>query len=292
MTVERWAWDEFWRDQQLSGRACLNRAPYRLRTALDGHWRSVAANFRPRARVLDLGCGNGALGRQLTSTREDIYVDGIDYADVTATIRNDRVAIHGGVAIEAPPFGDASFDGAVSQFGFEYCQVDAGVRQVARVLKPGAPVALLVHHAHSPIARDNRSAGAALHCALSPAIRGAFLAADRRSLERLLADIPSPKWPDPTLSLLIEALRKRIGMSANDRALTWSAITDALAPELALIAALDRSGVAHCELAQWLDSFDGLFDMEEAEPLVVDGQPFAWRIFGHRSLLSCAGHGA
>jgi methionine biosynthesis protein MetW len=74
----------------------------------------IAANVRDGARVLDVGCGDGALMAELRDTR---HVDArgieIDGADVTAALARGLSVIQGDADTDLAGYPDASFDYAV-----------------------------------------------------------------------------------------------------------------------------------------------------------------------------------
>lgn len=100
---------------------------------------------RGRGRCLDLGCGTGIAIPELT--RLGWAVVGIDVSDEMLS----RARFHGTELHRAPgdalPFDNASFDAAVSIW--THTDVDdfpAILREVARVLRPGAPFAYIGAH--------------------------------------------------------------------------------------------------------------------------------------------------
>ena len=60
--------------------------------------------------------------------------------------------------MEELPFADQRFGAVVSQFGFEYSRRDPAAGEIARVLRPGGAMSLLVHHAASAVLATNRRA--------------------------------------------------------------------------------------------------------------------------------------
>lgn len=283
MNVERWAWSEFWGEQHADGRACLHRAPPSVHDALSQHWRATAKALPANARLIDLGCGSGIVARQLSQARPDLHVDGVDYAASPPRQRLDRVTFWPATSIENLPFADQTFDGAVSQFGFEYCHVADGVREVARVLAPGAIVSFIVHHARGPIARDNLLSDGALRHLLSPSMEQAFLGGHADAVMRLIASLAPSHRADATVDLLANTLTERVTFAPHRRMRCWTAVMEALKPELALSAALKRSAVAASAMKAWLTPFCGYFCDIRPSELHVDQQPFAWQIEARRS---------
>jgi SAM-dependent methyltransferase len=98
-------------------------------------------------RVLDVGCGPGALLGELASRLGGDAVVGIEPSEGFAAAARER---HPGVevvqgAAEELPFADASFDAALAQLVVHFMRDPAaGLREMARVTKPGGTVAACV----------------------------------------------------------------------------------------------------------------------------------------------------
>ncbi len=74
----------------------------------------IAANVRDRSRVLDVGCGDGALMAALRDTkRVDARGIEIDGADVTAALARGLSVIQGDADTDLGDYPDASFDYAI-----------------------------------------------------------------------------------------------------------------------------------------------------------------------------------
>lgn len=98
-------------------------------------------------RVLDVGCGPGALTARLVDATGVVRVTGIDPSPtfVAATARRfPGIDVREGTA-EKLPFDDDGFDGALAQLVVHFMNDPAqGIREMARVTRPGGTVAACV----------------------------------------------------------------------------------------------------------------------------------------------------
>ena len=117
-----------------------------ITVGLDGRWRRLAAVsvVHPGDRVLDAACGTGDLA--LAGLAAGGELTGVDFSermlerarrksDVIEWVRGDVLAL---------PFADAAFDSATIGFGIRNVDdLDAGLRELARVVRPAGRLAVL-----------------------------------------------------------------------------------------------------------------------------------------------------
>jgi SAM-dependent methyltransferase len=274
------AWSAFWQDPVQS--RCVAGSP-EIQQRLASHWSAFAASLAPGTRVLDLGCGAGAVARELLAARPDLQVTGVDFARVPLTI-HPQVDLLSDTQMESLPFAEESFGAVVSQFGYEYSQVERTARAVAPVLAAAARLSFLVHHADSSIVATNRARLAGLQEFLAPSMRTAFCAADAAAFSAQMATLLGRHPRDALIIELAKSLPTRLGRAQGERIAIWNAIEDALAPERCLAGSLDACCLAAPAIEEWVGP---LRDVCELRPIAVlrepNGDPIAWSVTGVRS---------
>jgi demethylmenaquinone methyltransferase/2-methoxy-6-polyprenyl-1,4-benzoquinol methylase len=129
-----------------------------LSFSLDRVWRHrTAKRFihilrRPDARILDLCCGTGDLTFSLERVRASAnatimgsdFVEGMLVRARAKARRGGHAAVFAAADAMRLPFPGASFDLITTAFGFRnLANYEAGLREFARVLKPGGEVGIL-----------------------------------------------------------------------------------------------------------------------------------------------------
>lgn len=101
------------------------------------------------ARVLDLGCGGGHVTFNVASLVREVVAYDLSPEMLAVVARTAGERGFGNVttrqgAAESLPFGDDSFDVVMSRFSAHHWRdLDAGLREAARVVKPGGTVAIV-----------------------------------------------------------------------------------------------------------------------------------------------------
>ncbi|HET9076938.1 MAG TPA: class I SAM-dependent methyltransferase [Acidimicrobiales bacterium] len=109
----------------------------------------LAAELQGASRVLDVGCGEGQVGRLAARLPGVELVVGVD---PTAAQVAEARARGGGVLVgrcdaSALPFSGKSFDAVVACLVFEHIEaVDAAISELGRVLRPGGRFLFLLNH--------------------------------------------------------------------------------------------------------------------------------------------------
>jgi ubiquinone/menaquinone biosynthesis C-methylase UbiE len=103
----------------------------------------TAAVLPHDARVLDVGTGPGGVPQAIAARRPSMIIDGVDLSEemiAHARTRPKPGKVTYTVAdVAALPFPDASFDLVISSMSLHHwADVATGLREIGRVLKPGA----------------------------------------------------------------------------------------------------------------------------------------------------------
>lgn len=174
-------WDQYWRTGHKH--SCYASGAPVEHAAL---WRSFFADCPPGARVLDLACGAGAVACVAREAGRGFDITGVDFATQVQSLEGVKLVL--GAPLEALPLPDASFDVAVSQYGFEYADAAPAARELARVLAPGGAMALIVHAAEGAPVRDIAGRLERGRRVLAP---GGFADAVLRLADALIAGAPA-----------------------------------------------------------------------------------------------------
>lgn len=143
------------RPSGLLGRLVLWSMNRRHSTLTD--WGLEHVTVRPDDAVLDVGCGGGRTVSKLARAASRGVVQGIDLsqASVDAALRFNRTLVDGGrvgiqqASASALPFPDATFDLVTAvETHFWWRELDAGMREALRVLKPGGRMAVIAEFYH------------------------------------------------------------------------------------------------------------------------------------------------
>jgi SAM-dependent methyltransferase len=205
----------------------------------------------------------------------------VDLADVP-TIAGPRLKILPNTAFERLPFADGIFDAAISQFAFEYGDVELAAGEVARVLTTNGRISFLVHHAMSAIVASERIHFQALSDLTSEAARSAFLAGDRVRSQKLWTRLERGNASNSAVKLAVQLMRSAIIAEPRQRRVVWTSIVEAVAPDLALAGALLSSCVDPGLISVWLKPLGRYFALDDPVELLAAGEPIAWRIAGAR----------
>ena len=155
-------------------------------------WRRELAALGSRARVLDLGCGNGAVALLAAETaaaqgaRWEVHgvdaaaIDPIRLVSGRHRAAASGVTFHPETSMSATPFADGYFDLVAGQFALEYGDPPQVLAEVGRVLRPSGRAAFIVHLQESAVVATARVELAQLQDVLAP---GAVLGLARAVLE-------------------------------------------------------------------------------------------------------------
>lgn len=154
------SWSDFW-SSELTRAFAADEAQ---EEALESFWTGVCRTWNPGDRILDIGCGNGALALTLaaiaTDAQKTFSYTGLDQAEIRPPADADfkplDIVLHGKTPAETARLSETGFERIVSQFGFEYCDREAVGRNIAAWLVPDGTVTLLVHSRDSHLTAEVR----------------------------------------------------------------------------------------------------------------------------------------
>jgi ubiquinone/menaquinone biosynthesis C-methylase UbiE len=312
-------WDAFWRGHEKA----VSQQDIGSRDPAPAHfWERFfegAFTGRPRARLLDVACGHGAVtGIAVAAARHsgmELEAHCADYSQAAVDELCKRYPGVEGVACDAAdmPWPDRRFDFVVSQFGIEYAG-DAAFGEAARLVADGGTLAALTHLSGGAIqaeCADNYAVAKALReSRLMPLARHAFEAgfdliagritdeqfqeADKRLAPavEVAKDLLREKGPQAAGGLLAN-LYKDIGYMYTrmqnylpDEVFAWfDGMSDELASYEGRMAsmtghALDESQVEAIVNALRERGLD--VDAPQVLPLEESGRPAAWILVAHR----------
>jgi demethylmenaquinone methyltransferase/2-methoxy-6-polyprenyl-1,4-benzoquinol methylase len=123
-----------------------DRANTAMTAGMDELWRMAAVNqlhVADDAHLLDLCCGTGALSRAMARRVPEGLVEGVDFSPNMLTVARARASrgnvVYHQADVLALPFEAQTFDAAAMGFSMRnIVDIPACLREIARVLKPGA----------------------------------------------------------------------------------------------------------------------------------------------------------
>jgi SAM-dependent methyltransferase len=274
------AWSLFWAAQG-PGSRCLAGSP-ELYKPLDQHWQELADGLPQGARVLDLGCGTGVVGRALLKKSPGIRMRGVDLARIPNS-GDERLELLSNISMESLPFEEASFDAVVSQFGYEYGDPSRTAASISRVLVPAGRLSLVVHHPEGPLVAGMRRHRRAIEGLCGVRIQAAFFAGDPSALAERIATLKRECANDSIIDDAGRGLHQQIRNPEPGRLQVWKAVVDALAPELFMLDSLELCCVDDRSIDRLLEPLKGHFELAATKTLRTwRGEPIALVIEGTR----------
>ncbi|MBB3764573.1 class I SAM-dependent methyltransferase [Sphingomicrobium lutaoense] len=272
-------WNHFWQQGEQS--SCLPNAAD-IRSALDTYWDEFTRGLDTPSSLIDLGCGSGALAERLARRNDGLSITGIDFASVGESAV-DGVTLMSGVSMEKLPMDEGSFDGAVSQFGVEYADPATVGPEIARVLRKGAPVAFVMHHADSPVVAQNKARKAILASLSEDGIGKAYREDEKQVLARSIFEIRQKSGVHaPLVDQVARGLGQSIGEAPDKRERIWSDFAEGAANEIAIIEAMEKAAIRDPRV--WAMRLGDGYRWERPTFISTpQGEKAAWSLTGRRA---------
>ena len=162
-------WTDYWQSTNALNSFAEGEQGTGYQAEISQFWNSQFASIQPKSTVVDLGTGNGAiavLAQQYSEQNtSDWNVIGLDAADInpnnikvsdkTTQRHLHKIQFVGKTPIEKAPFDKETVDAFISQFAFEYSDLEASLKQSLNSLKPHGFISLICHHPDSHISKDS-----------------------------------------------------------------------------------------------------------------------------------------
>lgn len=167
------AWTHFWRQGHITTFATSFSNNYD--GTLGDFWQDYFTNLATHSRILDIACGNGAiaaLAAQLSmSQTKEFHICASDLAQIQPPANLERALLdtidfYPETPAQQQPFPSQSFDAIVSNFGFEYSETPATLKEIKRLLVSQGSFVALCHHTESTLIQQAESDAAIYQAAL------------------------------------------------------------------------------------------------------------------------------
>ncbi|AZG35676.1 MULTISPECIES: class I SAM-dependent methyltransferase [Shewanella] len=157
-------WSEYWQQGHTTsfGEAISGNYEGILKSV----WQPIFNGLNEDFLVVDVGTGNGSLPLLLRdgllTSELTGKVIGVDLAEVSLVNSENQnghkidIALMSNTRCEQLPLESNSVDLYISQFGFEYSNVEKSLEEATRVLKDGGQFGIVFHHSRSMILNRNR----------------------------------------------------------------------------------------------------------------------------------------
>lgn len=163
-------WSMYWQTSGVLNSFAEGDANKGYSGAIKKFWEQAFAAFPQGSKVVDAGCGNGALallaydyGR---ANQQDFVIEGLDAAEINPVKQFDKqpsiakklktIKFHSATPIAEAPYASESIDAVVSQFAFEYAEQAPALAKISDILKSGGHFVAMSHHANSSIVKDSK----------------------------------------------------------------------------------------------------------------------------------------
>jgi ubiquinone/menaquinone biosynthesis C-methylase UbiE len=155
-------WDSYWADSRIQTGVAENPV---AEAVIEAHWREFFAELDGGSRILDLGCGNGAVAliaaRVSQEMEKNFQIHGIDAANIDPPkyVAKEAemlktIAFKGQTLMEDLPYEAGQFHAVVSQFALEFSDLNKSCPEIGRVMRRGGRFCALSLAANSkPVAQ-------------------------------------------------------------------------------------------------------------------------------------------
>jgi ubiquinone/menaquinone biosynthesis C-methylase UbiE len=152
-TRESWYWDDWWREGQQA--SCLSGPDGGYSGETEYRWQKTFASLPNGSRILDVCTGNGAIAAIAVKTSDqhslNLDVSAMDRAiiDPPRFVRGvkalKKVTFYSDRPVEKTRLESGAYDLVTSQYGLEYADIPAALKEVVRLIAPSGQICLAMH---------------------------------------------------------------------------------------------------------------------------------------------------
>jgi len=157
------AWSRYWNSAQLA--ACMGGEDGNYAGVVRAAWEEFFGQADNGSIIVDLATGNGAVALIAAGVSEqdgkELQVHGVDRAELAPELAAkeqlsllEKIRFHPKTSIEFMPFSDRSVSMISSQYGIEYSNVLAALKECARILKPNGRLMVITHSKDSSVMKQ------------------------------------------------------------------------------------------------------------------------------------------
>ena len=270
------AWTSYWQHSHNMG-TCLPESSGPLVATLNTVWDNLGKTIKQGSTILDLACGIGHVGLALLKIQPNFDITGVDYAKISSKA---PFEILSNIDLSKLPFENNSFLHCVSQFGFEYSDMEKAASEVSRVTKPDGSLTFVMHHQGSKILKTNIDRYVCLNDLAKSDI---WLAGKNKNIQNLQNSFDHliGKFGETKLMMQIaSAIRESLNLDPYQRDPYLDNLLTSIQQEMSIIENLEKASLSKGDISNLETYFNANWEFEKPKELSFENEPLAWVFHG------------